>query len=56
VDWLDPAEAIARRALSILPRSDSGEPAPRGPDVARFTSGRTDLVSRRLLQGFGLKA
>ncbi|MBB3999172.1 glutamate racemase [Aureimonas pseudogalii] len=55
VDWLDPAEAIARRALSILPRSDSGEPAPRGPDVARFTSGRTDLVSRRLLQGFGLK-
>jgi glutamate racemase len=57
VDWLDPAEAIARRALSLL-----GERAPverraeavQGLDLAIFTSGRPDFAIRRLMQGFGL--
>jgi len=52
VDWIDPAEAIARRALSLLP------PASRrmsGDDIAIFTSGSADFASRRLMQGFGLK-
>ncbi|MEO4040983.1 glutamate racemase [Hoeflea sp. CAU 1731] len=51
VDWLDPAEAIARRALSLLPdtRSVSEE-----PDIAVFTSGAPDFAIRRLMGGFGL--
>lgn len=53
VDWLDPAEAIARRALSLL--ADVGERASE-PDVAVFTSGQVDFVTRRLMQGFGLTA
>lgn len=61
VDWLDPAEAIARRALSLL----SGSPArpettvgelPQGDDVAVFTSGAPDHPTQRLMQGFGLSA
>ena len=53
VDWLDPAEAIARRAMTILP------PAPEagfgsGPDLAVFTSGEGHPSMRRLLLGFGL--
>ena len=62
VDWLDPAEAIARRALSLL----SGDPAhsedrpPREPaphaDIAVFTSRAPDFATRRLMQGFGLAA
>jgi glutamate racemase len=55
VDWIDPAEAIARRALSLL------EPARRessvsfyGNDPAIFTSGRPDFPTARLMQGFGL--
>jgi glutamate racemase len=61
VDWLDPAEAIARRALSLL----SGDPAvpepvadgdAQGEDVAVFTSGVPDYLTRRLMQGFGLAA
>jgi len=55
VDWLDPAEAIARRALSLLDApagriEDTGERA----DLAVFTSGRPDPAARRLMQGFGL--
>src|SRR5690606_105932 len=56
VDWLDPAEAIARRALSLA------RPRPRrdvlansvGADIAVFTSGAPDNAARRLMQGFGL--
>ncbi|MGE0501886.1 MAG: glutamate racemase [Rhizobiaceae bacterium] len=55
VDWLDPAEAIARRALSLL------ETLPPGParetsaaDIAVFTSGKVDFQTRRLMEGFGL--
>jgi glutamate racemase len=54
VDWLDPAEAIARRALSLLaerkPATISGERA----DIAVFTSGQAEFTTRRLMQGFGL--
>lgn len=56
VDWLDPAEAIARRALSLLSGTGSGAAglAANGPDLAVFTSGRSDYATRRLMQGFGL--
>ncbi|MDQ6433096.1 glutamate racemase [Mesorhizobium sp. LHD-90] len=56
VDWIDPAEAIARRALSLLPAADSEVPAklPDRSDIAIFTSGKAEFASRRLMQGFGL--
>ncbi len=55
VDWIDPAEAIARRALSLLPAVDG--PLPQGePDIAVFTSGKADFAISRLMQGFGLSA
>ena len=55
VDWLDPAEAIARRVLDVLPVADDVE-HPSEPDVAEFTSGRIDFVAARLLEGFGLRS
>ena len=46
-------EAIARRALSLLPAVDG--PLPQGePDIAVFTSGKPDFAISRLMQGFGL--
>ena len=52
VDWIDPAEAIARRALSLLPpRTFAGGMA---PDLAVFTSGKAGEAQRRLMHGFGL--
>ncbi|MGH7005419.1 MAG: glutamate racemase, partial [Alphaproteobacteria bacterium] len=53
VDWLDPAEAIARRALSLLGDTTAGRPE-HGDDIAVFTSGKPDFQTRRLMQGFGL--
>ncbi|MFC5385783.1 glutamate racemase [Aquamicrobium segne] len=56
VDWLDPAEAIARRALSLL-RHETGLAKSHNDgqlDLAVFTSGRPDESIRRLMQGFGL--
>ncbi|MBD0416642.1 glutamate racemase [Oryzicola mucosus] len=53
VDWLDPAEAIARRALSLLAPLPV-EPGINTPDLAVFTSGKADFSTRRLMQGFGL--
>lgn len=53
VDWLDPAEAIARRARSLLVR----EPAalhPAQEDTAFFTRGAPDFPTHRLMNGFGL--
>lgn len=52
VDWLNPAESIARHAQSLLP--------PRGEimdvqDVAEFTKGRPKAEMLRLMSGFGLK-
>jgi glutamate racemase len=55
VDWLDPAEAIARRARSLVPLvADAVHPD--GGDFAVFTSGNPDFATRRLMQGFGLRA
>jgi glutamate racemase len=54
VDWLDPAEAIARRARSLL--NVSGAEPEHGDDIAIFTSGQPDFSTRRLMQGFGLRA
>jgi glutamate racemase len=54
VDWLDPAEAIARRALSLLPASHASQIA-QSADRAVFTSGAPDFPTRRLMQGFGLQ-
>lgn len=55
VDWIDPAEAIARRTMSLLEPvgETSGESE---PDLAVFTSGKVDFATRRLIQGFGLTA
>jgi len=53
VDWLDPAEAIARRALSLLNPSAPVDPG-QHPDRAIVTSGNPDFPTRRLMQGFGL--
>lgn len=53
VDWIDPAEAIARRALSLL-NGSRGTRDMAGPDLAVFTSQRSDFATRRLMQGFGL--
>lgn len=53
VDWLDPAEAIARRARSLVPSVPTNVPIP-GIDPAIFTSGAPDFATRRLMQGFGL--
>ncbi|MER8489965.1 glutamate racemase [Mesorhizobium australicum] len=53
VDWIDPAEAIARRALSLLPPIDGALPQTE-PDIAVFTSGKADFAVSRLMQGFGL--
>lgn len=52
VDWIDPAEAIARRALSLLDGSQATRAVE--PDLAVFTSGKADFATRRLMQGFGL--
>lgn len=53
VDWLDPAEAIARRMLSLLPEHKD-KILHHHDDLAVFTSGKPDYAIRRLLQGFGL--
>lgn len=53
VDWLDPAEAIARRARSLVPLPDGFVPLI-GEDPAIFTSDSPDFSTRRLMQGFGL--
>jgi glutamate racemase len=65
VDWLDPSEAIARRAVSVLNGNGGGAERVRGfeaelrgeasPDMALFTSGKPDPAIRRLMHGFGLR-
>jgi glutamate racemase len=55
VDWIDPAEAIARRALSLVKVNDTNMPnAFHGADPVIFTSGKPDFATARLMQGFGL--
>jgi len=53
VDWLDPAEAIARRARSLVPQVVDAV-HPDNFDFAVFTSGNPDFATARLMQGFGL--
>lgn len=53
VDWIDPAEAIARRARTLVPLVQDAV-HPDNQDFALFTSGRPDFPTRRLMQGFGL--
>ena len=52
VDWLDPAEAIARQTRRLVPPLETIAP---GEDIAIFTSGRPDFSTCRLMQGFGLR-
>jgi glutamate racemase len=57
VDWIDPAEAIARRALSLLSERRQAALPPASSDrtdIAVFTSGKAAFATRRLMQGFGL--
>jgi len=53
VDWIDPAEAIARQARRLVPLHHDLEPDQHA-DRAVLTSGNPDFSTRRLLQGFGL--
>lgn len=68
VDWLDPAEAIARRTISLLQANEGQadmvgqtdmieqpENSHHPHDLAEFTSHKPDFAIRRLLQGFGLQ-
>jgi glutamate racemase len=55
VDWLDPAEAIARQARRKVLLVEGAE-HPDNYDFAVFTSGNPDFATRRLMQGFGLRA
>ncbi len=52
VDWLNPAEAIARHARSLLPPPGS---VTNVQDVAEFTAGVPKAELLRLLGGFGLQ-
>ncbi len=54
VDWLDPAEAIARQAERLM--ADTPSSLPEGFDRAIFTAGHPDYPARRLVHGFGLTA
>lgn len=57
VDWLEPAEAIARRALSLIghvKERDISDPDVE-PDIVMMTNGLPDKPLRRLLSGFGLQ-
>ncbi|MEM6464573.1 MAG: glutamate racemase [Pseudomonadota bacterium] len=51
VDWLDPAEAIAKRAQSLIA---AGEQDAQEADIAAFTSNAPDFPVQRLMSGFGL--
>ena len=53
VDWIDPAEAIARQARRLVPLDESLQPEHHA-DRAILTSGKPDFSTRRLMQGFGL--
>lgn len=54
VDWLDPAEAIARQARRLVPVAGMEDHSEEF-DCAIFTSGNPDFSTRRLMQGFGLR-
>lgn len=54
VDWIDPAEAIARRAQLLAQDMEMRPGKPCAADVAVFTSGHPAPELCRLMQGFGL--
>lgn len=54
VDWIDPAEAIARRALTLAQDLPQPKGLPEAPDLAIFTSGNPETALVRLMRGFGL--
>lgn len=54
VDWLDPAEAIARQARRLTPPAANAGGL-ESYDIAVLTSGQPDFSTRRLMQGFGLR-
>ena len=54
VDWIDTSEAIARRALSLMPVMHDDALVPDEPDLAIFTSENPDPHVVRLMRGFGL--
>lgn len=56
VDWIDPAEAIARRALSIAETLPGHDALPDEADIVTFTSADPDYSVLRLMHGFGLTA
>ncbi|EEE44964.2 glutamate racemase [Roseibium alexandrii] len=53
VDWLDPAEAIARQLVRVLGQDLASVPS-ESPDLAILTSGARKPAIERLLAGFGL--
>jgi glutamate racemase len=53
VDWIDPAEAIARQARRLVPPLHHLH-SETHVDRAILTSGAPDFSTRRLMQGFGL--
>lgn len=53
VDWLDPAEGVARQAARLM--ADLPSTLPEGFDGAFFTGGVPDYATRRLAHGFGLR-
>lgn len=55
VDWIDTSEAIARRAVSLLPLDESMTRDVE-PDIAILTAGNPDFGTERLLMGFGLES
>ncbi len=52
VDWLDPAEAIAQRALSLVGKKPSN---PQNPDCAVTTNAELSAARKTLLHNFGLR-
>ncbi len=57
VDWINPAEAIARHCHSLLDTidPDTARQNLETPDQAWFASQRPDFSTRRLMHGFGLQ-
>ncbi len=55
VDWLDPAEAIARRIRALVEDESATDDSCGQPDRAIFTAGQANFAVARLMQGFGLQ-
>ncbi len=55
VDWIDTAEAIARRAYYLLGGDVQTDEEKQHRDIAYFTSNDIDTKTRNLLLGFGLR-